>query len=217
MSADPALQAALGQSVVTLICPVRIAMPARPLTLLDGAAEVDFDAGHGVETFVGSDAEFGVIGALEPLSGGDGETAPELQLTLHPPDGVAAATLASPDMQGAEAIFYIGALDPVTGQVIGQPFPQFVGEIDVPVWNAQMGARAVDYTIVSVFDRLLMDAEGVRASDGWHQSIWPGEKGLEFMDGTTVSLYWGGKPPPGYAYGSTAAVASSGLGAWDGF
>jgi hypothetical protein len=91
-----------------------------------------------------------------------------------------------------------GAADPATGLVIGQPEVLFLGEIDVPTINIdQAGARTLEYTIVSVFERLFEVEEGQRASNGWHQTIWPGELGLDFMTGTDVNLYWGVKPPKG--------------------
>lgn len=194
MNVDPALQAALGQSVVTIFCAVRIALPSRPLLLLDGAGEVSFDAGYGAETFKGLDPEFGAIDTIDQISGGDGDEAPELTLGLLPVDGVAAATLASSTMQGSEVLIFIGAIDPMTGVTIGQPYLQFIGEVDVPTLSSSMGRRTVDFTIVSIFERLFMNDEGVRATDGWHQSIWPGELGLEYMTGTAETLYWGGKP-----------------------
>ncbi|HEX7852327.1 MAG TPA: hypothetical protein VF503_01365 [Sphingobium sp.] len=211
MSVDPALQTALGQSVVTMFCAMRINLPARPLLLLDGAAEVRFDSGfgYGTELYRGIDSEFGTIASLEQISGGDGDEAPELQMSLYPADGVAAATLSSSNMQGSEVLIFIGALNPMTGLVVGQPYLQFMGEVDVPTLNSSQEERTVEFTIVSVFDRLFAIDEGVRATDGFHQSVWPGERGLEYMTGTAATLYWGGKPPPGYEYGSTAALKGS--------
>jgi hypothetical protein len=50
--------------------------------------------------------------------------------------------------------------------------------------------------------------EGVRASNGYHQSVWPGELGLEYMTGTDKNLYWGAKRPVG-SY--TARSGSAGV------
>lgn len=197
MSIDPTLQAALGQSVVTPFCAVRFLLPGKTLRLLDGAGTVSFVVAGGMETFTGEDAEFGALGAVEQISGGEGDEAPELELTLYPPDATAAATLASPAMQGSEVAIFVGAIDPATGGVIGQPYLIFIGEIDVPTLTVSEGQRELTYSVVSVFERLFENEEGVRATDGWHQSIWPGERGLEFMTGTDSNLYWGATPPAG--------------------
>ena len=104
----------------------------------------------------------------------------------------------------------VGAVDPISGIAIGAPEILFMGEIDVPtITLEQNGARKVEYTIVSVFERLFEVEEGQRASNGWLQSIWPGDLGLEHMTGTDVNLYWGAKPPQGNGQ-------KSGLAGWFG-
>src|SRR3546814_17704454 len=67
------------------------------------------------------------------------------------------------------------------------------------------GQRSLSYTAVSVFERLFETDEGARAQDAWHQSIWPGEKGLEFMTGPAKNLYFGGKRPKGHFTARTNA------------
>lgn len=189
--ADPALEAALAVDGVTLFCAVRFAFPARTVFLLDGAAQVTF----GGETYLGLDPEFGTLDSIDVISGGEGEQAPEISLVLNPADAVAATTLANPAMQGSETRIYVGALDRMTGVPIGAPELKFLGEVDVPTLSSSMGSRTVEYSVVSVFDRLFDVDEGIRASDAWHQSVWPGEKGLEYMTAVEKNLYWGQQSP----------------------
>ncbi|MGO4167866.1 hypothetical protein [Novosphingobium sp. YAF33] len=189
---DPTLKNALAQSAVVLFGAVNIQLPSYDLRLLDGAAVV---VAEGL-TYAGLDPAFGSIADLSELSEETGDAAPEITVTLNPPDLAASAALANPLNQGSTIRVLAGAVDPVTGLTIGQPETLFLGEIDVPTINVdQSGARTVEITAVSVFERLFEVEEGQRASNGWHQSIWPGEKGLEFMTGTNVNLYWGVKPP----------------------
>lgn len=202
--ADPVLQAATETDAPFLFGAVRIAMPGDyALCLTDGAQEVVIDG----ETFVGEDPTFGAIDAIDVLTESIGDEAPEIQLSLLPPDGAASAELASADMQGCEVRVLFGAFDPATGAVVGTPEVLFLGEIDVPTIELGEGSRKVTYTIVSVFERLFEVAEGERASDGWHQSIWPGEKGLEYMTGTAKNLYWGAKRPVGTQIGNSNGQA----------
>jgi len=188
---DPTLTAALAEDGVTMFCAVRIALPSYTLLLLDGAGQVTFNS----ETYIGLDPNFGALDSVDVISGGEGDQAPELSLVIAPPSATAAATLSSPNMQGSQVYIYVGAINPATGLVRGAPELKFMGEIDVPTLTSSNGQRSLEYSIISVFDRLFDVDEGIRASDGWHQSIWPGERGLEYMTGTDKNLYWGGKPP----------------------
>ena len=191
---DPTLKSALAQPSVLLFGALRIALPAYTIRLLDGSGTLQI----GGETYVGCDDVFGTIAELSELSEEIGDQAPEITIKLFPPNISAAATLASPDMQGCSVQLLVGAVNMTTGAVIGVPEVVFLGEIDVPTVEIDaQGERSVSFTVVSVFERLFEIEEGQRASNGWHQSIWPGELGLEHMTGTDVNLYWGAKPPQG--------------------
>lgn len=205
---DPILQAALESEAPFLFGAVEIAFPDYTLRVLDGSGELTI----GGNLFVGYDPVFGVLDAISTHNERIGDEAPELTVSLLPPDASAAAELASGLMQGSLVKIMMGAYDPATGYVIGTPEQLFLGEIDVPTYEISLGQRSVSYTVVSVFERLFEVNEGERASDGWHQSIWPGEKGFEYMTGTVKNLYWGAKRPIGNIVGSTTSPGPQG---WD--
>jgi len=209
--ADPALEAALAGPNPWLFGAIRIDMAGigarlTPLCLLDGAGRVQI----GLETYIGADDFFGAIDSIDAISLADGDEAPEIKLSLLPPSGSAGALLASPAMQGREVRILVGALNPATGLPIGQPETKFLGEIDVPTLVVEKGIRRLDLTIVSVFERLFEVEDGVRAQDGWHQAIWPAERGLEYMTGTDKNLYWGARPPQNAgSFGPARAMSSA--------
>lgn len=189
---DPVLQAALESDAPYLFGAVEIAFPEYTLRLLDGAGELTI----GGELFIGEDPVFGALDTVGVHEETIGDEAPQMEIGLLPPDATAAATLASGLMQGSTVRIMFGAFDPVSGSVIGEPEQLFLGEIDVPTYEiGANGQRSVSYTVVSVFERLFEVNEGERASDGWHQSIWPGELGLNHMTGTVKNLYWMAKRP----------------------
>lgn len=201
---DPVLTSALSQDGVIFFAAMKIDLPARSLYFLDGAGILVING----NTYSGEDSEFGTVNAIDIISEDIGDSAPELNISLFPKDGVAAATLANPEMQGSVVTIMVGAVDPATGLTIGQPEVKFLGEIDVPTLVVEKGSRVVEFTVVSIFERLFEVDEGVRASDGYHQSIWPGERGLEYMTGTNKNLYWGAKKP----IGQTGSSYSNGPG-----
>lgn len=192
---DPVLESALSQPIAGMFLAIRMDLTAaslgRVIRLLDGAAEITF----GGEIYAGLDADFGTIDTVDSISDGGNEEAPELVLSLLPNSATSAAILANPSMQGCEVKVYVGAYSLVTGEPIGTPELKFMGQIDVPTLLIEHGSRKIEFSIVSVFERLFENDDAVRASDGYHQSVWPGELGLEFMTGTDKNLYWGAKPP----------------------
>lgn len=209
---DAALRNALSAPAPLLFGALKIELPDYTLRLLDGSAVLQI----GTEIYRGKDETFGTIAALSEMDEDMEDSAPEVTVTLFPPDVSAAAVLSHPNMQGSVATILVGAVDSASGAVIGTPEILFLGEIDVPVIGvSERGERTIEFSIVSVFERLFEVEEGQRASNGWHQSIWPGELGLEYMTGTDVNLYWGVKPPKGRMTTRTGIdAASSALAAW---
>lgn len=197
---DPVLQAALEGESPFLFCALRIAFPGYTLRVLDGSGELVI----GGETYLGIDPVFGVPESVGQTAEIIGDDAPEWEFSFLPPDASAATTLASALMQGSQVQVMLGAFDPAANSLIGTPEQLFLGEIDVPRIDVSRGSRKVGYTAVGVFERLFELAEGERASDGWHQSIWPGQLGLEYMTGTSKNLYWGAKRPIGQQIGQYA-------------
>jgi len=201
---DPTLTAALAADGVWLFGAVKIELPGKTLRLLDGSAVMTI----GGEAYSGADADFGTLAAIDVITDNQEDEAPELRFSFFPVDGVATATLANPAMQGARVTIMVGAANIATMAPIGTPEIVFLGEVDVATLRTGEGQRVVEFTVVSVFERLFEVDEGQRASDGFHQSIWPGERGLDGMTGTTKKLYWGAKPPA--SSGATAGGAGSG-------
>lgn len=188
---DPTLKAALGTSGVWLFGALKIELPGKTLCMLDGAGSVTI----GSDTYTGKDDDFGTLAAIDQIGGGGEDEAPEIRFSFYPSDAAALATLCSPDMQGSTVTVMIGAVNPATGAAIGTPEVIFLGEIDVATMRSGEAQRIVEFTAVSVFERLFEVDEGQRATDSFHQSIHSGELGLDGMTGTTQRLYWGAKPP----------------------
>lgn len=194
---DPVLQAALAQPSIFMFGAIKIELPDHTIRVLDGSGQLVI-AG---ETYVGTDEIFGTLESIGTHSETIGDEAPEMEFGFLPPDASSAAELASGLMQGCPVTVMIGVYDPTSNLIIGVPEVPFYGEVDVPTYDASKGARSVAFTVVTVFERLFEVREGERASDGWHQSIWPGELGLEFVTGTSKNLYWGTKIPVGAQIG----------------
>lgn len=183
----PALAAAIAADRALLFGAIEINFPGYDLRLVDGSAELMM----GGEKFVGRDPTFGTISSIDSLTDGAGDQAPRVSLSLLPPSDTAAASLASAPMQRSRVRFWLGVLDMPTGIVVPDPLLLFDGELDVATMKWGMRTREVEYRIVSVFERFFDLEEGIRLSDSWHQSVWPGELGLSFVTGVTENVPWG--------------------------
>ncbi len=189
---SPQMGTALAAPIATVFGAVELLLPGHTIRLLDGAGRVAFGDGR---IFTGLDATFGAVDSLDVISDGAGDEAPQVNLTLIPAGDSAAATLASPAMQGSQASIWIGAIDPATGLVIPDPLLVFLGEVDVPTLSSDAQGRRLELSLVSAFERFFMDDEGTRLSDTHHKSIWPGETGLAGVTGIDQKIYWGVQAP----------------------
>lgn len=206
-SLTSAFQAELAKPALILFGAVEIVLPGATVRLLDGAGMATF-AGR---TFVGRDDTFGVLGGVSDFSDGLDDQAPSLTLTLLPPSNSAMSALGAATAQGSTVSIWVGAMDAVTGQVIADPDLVFVGEIDVPTQKVADGQRELELTVISFFDRFLETDEGERLNTGFHQSIWAGEKGLEFVSFVRNQPVWGADAPRAVLVGTGAAQTSDGF------
>jgi hypothetical protein len=187
----PAMADAMGARSVLMFCAVEIALPSYNLRLLSGPGEVSF-AGR---TFRGKDETYGVLGGVEEIADSEDGEAPEITITILPPTMTSAALLASPAAQFSAVTIWVGALDLVTGSVIPDPLVVFAGEVDVPTLTGDENSRALQYSVTSVFELLFEVDEGANLNNSFHQSVWPGELGLEYVTEVQRQLPWGAETP----------------------
>ncbi len=194
---DPALEAALAANRATIFGAIRMALPGRTVRLLVGSGFVDFLVDGVLERFTGEDEVVGTFTAIDTLTDGFGDEAPQLSLTFTPRDGVVAAQLASVAMQGAPVLLWLGAIDQETGRVIGQPLLLFNGLLDTATLSLTSTSRKVEYEVTSIFEDFFLSDDGARLSDSFHQYLWPGELGCAFVTYVAQQIYWGTSSPDG--------------------
>jgi len=190
---SPALDAALSADRPLIYGSVEINLPGYDLRLLDGSGMLLIDG----KTFVGEDANFGVLESIDDLTDGMGDEAPAIQINLLPASEAAVGDLASPLFQGARVRIRLGAVQRATGLSIGEQV-LFDGELDVPRLTVGKGMRRLSFECVSAFERFFADDEGAKLSEAWHQATWPGEEGFANITGVEKTIYWGiASPAPG--------------------
>lgn len=187
MALNASLDAALKGAAPLVCLLVSIALPGRTIRVVDGAGQVVHD-GH---TYNGDDAVYGVLDAVEAVSEQVGTEAPKIRFTFLPASLPALAEITAPSNQGAEVILRFGAVNPATGLIIGEPELLFLGELDTASVDASETSTVITFDVASAWERLFEQSEGQRLNNPFHQSIWPGEKGFEFVTQIQREEPWG--------------------------
>lgn len=191
---ETSLVAAFQQPAPIKCTLVRFDMPGGAICLTDGGFAVhDAGEGEGPETYFGRHPVYGVLSSVGAIKDGADAQTQRVPITILPSSDVAAAALANPSTQGVRVQWWEGVIDPVTGGLMGQPELKFDGEFDKAPFKVgddwsltlECGTQA---------ERQLEPNADWRLNNAFHQKIWPGELGLQFVDGVTRKKEWRSRP-----------------------
>ncbi|MFC7378279.1 hypothetical protein [Brevundimonas sp. GCM10030266] len=191
---DAALVTAFQQAAVLKCTLIRLDMVGGAICLTDGGFVV-FDAaeGNGPETYVSNHPTYGSFDKIGSIKDGSEAETTRIDVPIFPASENAAAALASPTTQGTRVQWWEGAINRDTGLLIGQPELKFDGEIDKA--RFQVGDNwLLTLECGTQAERQLEQNADWRLNDSFHQLIWPGEKGLSFVDGVTRKKEWRSRP-----------------------
>lgn len=200
MSMSPAMLTALSSRNPLLVHLLRIELPGRTIRLVDGSGFVTW----GTEVFRGEDAEFGRIAGFGDFTEGEGTEAPRQLVQLLPSGNAALAALTAPAAQGSPVSIYAAVVVPQTGQIIGEPDPRFVGELDDAGFNPAQNASLLELEVASIWERLFDDNEGHRWNDAFWTSLYgSGARAFEHVTNAGRKMYWGYNGPSSGSGGSS--------------
>lgn len=169
--------------------------PMKTLRLLDGSGEVHW----GVNIFQGSDPDFGVIAAMDPLTETVGTEAPSVRMKMLPQNNFSMAAMTDPAIQGSEVFVWWAVINPDTGRVVGEPLLVFLGQIDTGEVDYDQNETTMQFDIGSVWDYLFMDGEGLRLNNAQHQRTWSesasSEQGFKYIVAIQRQENWGASGP----------------------
>lgn len=186
-----ALKLKFEESVFTIFFAVRIAFPLYTMRVLDSVSAGIYING---EFYTGSDPELGSLISFDVVSDGVGDDAPSVRIVMLPPDPLTTYKFLLPTDQGAQVQIFVGAVEPVMGQLVGYQ-EIFLGEVDTQTLEVDTNLRQVTLECVSVFERFFADDEGTRLTDSWHEWVWPGEQGLIYITDIERQIPWGADAP----------------------
>lgn len=154
---------------------VRIAAPTGAICWTDGGL-ARFDAGAGDEYYFGEHPDYGLLSSVSGITNGSGDQTTRPSLTILPLDDVAAAGLGSPLIQGSTVKIWSGAINRLTGLLVGAPKPEFSGQVDQPAVSA---GKQLSMSIQLITDGSLQKEANAdyRQNHAAHVRTWSGEDG----------------------------------------
>ncbi len=211
MAMSPAMLTALQARNPLLVHLLKIELPGRTIRLVDGSGFVIW----GAETFTDTDPEFGKIAGFGELTEAEGTEAPRQTVQLLPTGNAALAALTAPAAQGSPATIYAAVIDQQTGQVIGDPDPRFIGELDDASFNHSRNATLLELELATVWERLFDDNEGHRWNDAfWTYLYGSGARAFQHVTNAGAKLHWGYNGPTngsgGSSYGGGGSIGGGG-------
>jgi len=207
MALSAGMVTALAAQEALVFVAVEIVLPGPVnIRLLDGPGSLTFSS----KTFTGRDATYGVLAGVEALREEIGLEAPRLRLGVNPPSSSAVSTLMAEANQGSAISLWLGCVTRSTGAVVASPELLFTGFYDTAKTVAYQNILGVEIDVASDWERMFTAEEGARLNTSWHQSIYAGELGLDFVIDSLAEPFWGSKEPG--ETGTAGAVVPFGVG-----
>ena len=194
MALESTLLTALSAHAVRAFIAVQIALPAITgaaaynINLIDGAGTVTFPAEGIATTFTGSDETFGTLKTVSTIVEAVATEAPSLSLSLLAPT---IGQISDPKYQGAPVRIWVGAVNEMTGAVIGSPERVYSGWLDTATTTQGFNVQETTLSVGSAWERLFIASEGARLTPVWHRTNFPGEGGLDNAVEAKGNIMWG--------------------------
>lgn len=187
---------------------IELALPGKTLRLTSGGT-VRF--GSPEQTFHPEDIEYGVLSSVGAIEDGevDAAVSPDLGFEVYQDSALEAMTAAA--AQGAVWTLFWGAVNPVTGAVVGTPVEWFTGRLNVSALSFGAGRRSLTIGTYTEEQYQLQHDASQRLSNAFHQSVWPGELGLSYVTDVLRKIYWRmSEPRRGFSTGGGGSGGGGG-------
>lgn len=186
----PSMLARLQSGQGCLFYAVELTYPTFTLRLVDaGFVVID------TQEYRSRIAGRGKLKRVDKLKDGAGGVAPRWRITLTPDGFAAEAALTEAAAQGSRVRAWEGTVDPETGLIDGEPDLRFIGEIDTATLSIGESRFDVVLECCTGLDLALEAFEGQFLNDDFHQTLFPGELGMDAVTGLDDPVYWGISAP----------------------
>ncbi len=188
---DASLITALQGAAPTLVHLVTVTLSGATVRWMDtGGSGFVVWSGN---TYSAEDATYGALGAIGAIEDGADGQATVCDLTILC-DATAMALWIAPERQGSLVTVHLGAVNPSTGVLIGEPELLFRGELDQPRIAAGRGQTLI-FDCITEEARMLEPNEEQRLTDSFQKAVWPGDLGNEHITDVEKKIYWRATDP----------------------
>lgn len=187
----------------------KIELPTRTLRLCDGGF-----CYFGGEKYTAEDDLFGSIGAVEEFDAALGDAAEDAKIVFLPPASAAASAINSASFQNSRARFWMGTIGP-DGKTVTSAEQLMDALVDYTVLRLRQGGRELEMSFIGRAEKLFLRQQGNSLNPRFHQSVWPGERGLDNASGARITVAWGVGSPRGLTGGGGGGGGGTGGGSFN--
>jgi len=202
---DAAMKASLGNDTIYPFLAVKIALSGgavclttSPATTIDG------------ELYTDVDPVYGSLVTVRGLRDGIDSAVPQPDIEIAPASETGYVNLQTFAEQGARIKIFWGSWNYVAGVPYGVPSERFTGLLDRPEQGLSPRTKGLVLTCITSAARAFEASDHRRASDSFHKSIWPGERGFENLPMLDRDYYHRQSEPKASRDGSSSGGGSGG-------
>lgn len=183
---------------------VEILLPTSTIRLATGAPIV-------IEgnTFSPRSAVYGTLSEVDGVEDGLDDVVPQPTVTLAGITDAGIVSLSAPAAQGSAIRLWFGTIDRASGLATGVQ-QVFTGILDTCELSIAQQVKEFSLYPITELARALEPKDFRRCSDSFHQSIWPGERGMRRRPDLRRAFYWRlSGQNNGYPYSNDGAGTSA--------
>lgn len=159
------------------------------------------------QVFTPKHASCGSLGRVDGLEDGLGDVVPAPSVEMLTPSDAGIVALSAAAAQGSRVRLWFGTIDRVSGLVVGGQ-QVFSGIMDTAELNPHAAGKRLELHFLTTLALALEPKDHRRCSDSFHQSVWPGERGMRRRADLRRKFAWrSNQPGAGYTYSSDGSAS----------
>ncbi|WP_412545827.1 hypothetical protein [Maricaulis sp. MIT060901] len=151
---------------------------------------------------------YGSLGRVEGIEDGIGDTVPAPTVEMLTGSDAGIVNLSTAAAQGSRVRLWFGSINRVSGLAVGIQ-QVFTGILDTAELDPHATGKSLKLQLLTTLALALEPKDHRRCSDSFHQSVWPGERGMRRRSDLRRKFAWRtNQPGAKYTYSSDGSATS---------